>query len=120
MSAYFWLGRDAEPLNTIDEIRRRSHGTPIAFIQAAVALHYGIAPAEMLSQRRARSVARPRQVAMYLAKELTSKSLPNIGRCFGNRDHTTVMHAIKQVKALSSNDPLVFADIAALRNRLAA
>lgn len=120
MSSYFWLGFDAEPVDAAIELRRRSEGAPIAFIQAVVALHYGIAPTEMRSDRRARSVARPRQVAMFLAKELTAKSLPNIGRYFGNRDHTTVMHAIKQVKKLCANDPIMFADIEVLRERLVA
>ncbi|HEY0205081.1 MAG TPA: helix-turn-helix domain-containing protein, partial [Acetobacteraceae bacterium] len=59
---------------------------------------------DMSSARRARAVARPRQVAMYLAKQLTSRSLPEIGRKFGNRDHTTVMHAVKVVAELIETD----------------
>ena len=58
----------------------------------------------MSSARRARAVARPRQVAMYLAKQLTSRSLPEIGRKFGNRDHTTVMHAVQRVGELMARD----------------
>jgi chromosomal replication initiator protein len=58
----------------------------------------------MTSARRARAVARPRQVAMYLAKQLTSRSLPEIGRKFGNRDHTTVMHAVARVAELMEQD----------------
>ena len=57
----------------------------------------------MLSQRRSRPLARPRQIAMYLAKKLTTRSLPEIGRKFANRDHTTVIHAVKTVERLSIN-----------------
>jgi len=58
----------------------------------------------MLSQRRSRPLARPRQVAMYLAKKLTTRSLPEIGRRFANRDHTTVIHAVKTITRISEND----------------
>ena len=75
-------------------------------IQRSVAEYYKIKMSDMLSKRRNRSVARPRQVAMSLAKELTNHSLPEIGEAFGGRDHTTVLHACKQVKKLrdSSQD----------------
>ena len=72
-------------------------------IQRSVAEYYKIKMADMLSKRRNRSVARPRQVAMCLSKELTNHSLPEIGDAFGGRDHTTVMHACKQVKKLRSS-----------------
>ena len=58
----------------------------------------------MVSKRRARAVARPRQVAMYLSKKMTKRSLPDIGRRFGGRDHTTVMHAVKRIDALRLED----------------
>ena len=58
----------------------------------------------MLSQRRSRPLARPRQIAMYLAKKLTTRSLPEIGRKFSNRDHTTVIHAVKTIEKLSLNN----------------
>lgn len=77
----------------------------IAAIQAAVAAHFAIPVAEMVSQRRGREVARPRQVAMFLAKQMTPKSLPDIGRRFGGRDHTTVIHAVRQIERLSQADP---------------
>lgn len=70
----------------------------IAEIQARVARRFNMAPIEMLSERRSMAVAHPRQVAMYLARELTTRSLPIIGRHFGGRDHTTVIHAIKAVE----------------------
>src|SRR3546814_7587708 len=65
----------------------------------------------MVSARRAREVARPRQVAMYLAKRLTPRSLPEIGRRFGGRDHTTVMHAVKRIEELRVEDTELDADI---------
>mgnify|MGYP003335489715 CR=1 FL=1 len=66
--------------------------------------YFNISLNEMLSQRRSRPLARPRQVAMYLAKKLTTRSLPEIGRRFANRDHTTVIHAVKTVTRLSEQD----------------
>ena len=74
----------------------------------------------MSSARRARAVARPRQVAMYLAKQLTSRSLPEIGRKFGNRDHTTVMHAVSRVTELMERDGTFAEDVELLRRLLEA
>lgn len=73
-------------------------------IQKTVAEYYKIKIADLLSKRRSRSVARPRQIAMSLAKELTSHSLPEIGDAFGGRDHTTVIHACRKVKELLASD----------------
>ena len=73
-------------------------------IQNVVSNYYNIALSEMLSQRRSRPLAGPRQVAMYLAKKLTTRSLPEIGRRFANRDHTTVIHAVKTITRLSEQD----------------
>ena len=86
-------------------------------IQRKVAEHWNIRLSEMSSSRRARAVARPRQVAMYLAKQLTSRSLPEIGRKFGNRDHTTVMHAVSRVAELMEQD-LEFAERVELLKRM--
>ena len=72
----------------------------------------------MSSPRRARAVARPRQIAMYLSKQLTSKSLPEIGRTFGGRDHTTVMHAVSRIEELSIEDSLLADDIELLKRTL--
>jgi chromosomal replication initiator protein len=91
---------------TIDEIQRK------------VAEHYNMRLSDMYSARRARNVARPRQVAMYLAKQLTSRSLPEIGRKFGNRDHTTVMHAVSRVCQLIEVDPGFAEDVELLRRML--
>ena len=74
--------------------------------------------AEMTSARRARAVARPRQVAMYLAKQLTSRSLPEIGRKFGGRDHTTVIHAVKKIEELIEGDSALAEDVELLRRML--
>ena len=87
-------------------------------IQTQVAEHFRIRKAEMTSARRAREVARPRQVAMYLAKQLTPKSLPDIGRRFGGRDHTTVIHAVKQIERLRAADSELDADIRLLTRQL--
>jgi hypothetical protein len=78
--------------------------TPITRIKRLTAASFGIPFEEMVSARRSRCVARPRQVAMYLAKKLTPKSLPDIGRQFGNRDHTTVIHAIRLVERMMEED----------------
>ncbi len=93
---------------TIDEIIRK------------VADHYNLRLTDILSPRRARSVARPRQVAMFLAKTLTSKSLPEIGRRFGGRDHTTVIHAVKKIEELRSIDNQIAEDVELLRRMLEA
>ena len=87
-------------------------------IQKRVAEHFNIKTAEMHSARRSRAVARPRQVAMYLCKQLTSRSLPEIGRKFGGRDHTTVMHAIRKVDELIAVDNGFAEDVDLLRRML--
>jgi chromosomal replication initiator protein len=86
------LLRSSDRRITIDEIQRK------------VADHYNLKLTDMASPRRAREVARPRQVAMYLSKQLTPRSLPEIGRKFGGRDHTTVMHAVKKIEELVRED----------------
>ena len=85
-----------------------------------MAEHFNIRVADMYSARRARAVARPRQVAMYLAKQLTSRSLPEIGRKFGGRDHTTVMHAVRKVEELRQGDNILSEDIDLLKRMLEA
>ncbi len=91
---------------TIDEIQKR------------VAEHYHMRLGDMTSARRARNVARPRQIAMFLAKQLTSRSLPEIGKKFGNRDHTTVMHAVSRVNELMETDSQLAEDVELLRKML--
>jgi chromosomal replication initiator protein len=101
-----------------DLLRAYERRVTIEEIQKRVAEHYGIRLADMQSARRARAVARPRQVAMYLAKQLTPRSLPEIGRKFGGRDHTTVIYAIRKIEELRTGDPLLSEDIETLRRLL--
>jgi chromosomal replication initiator protein len=77
-------------------------------IQESVSDRFGVTIEELVSPRRSQSVAYPRQVAMYLCRELTDSSLPKIGREFGNRDHTTVMHATQKITRLISEDRSVY------------
>ncbi|WP_156878652.1 chromosomal replication initiator protein DnaA [Roseomonas gilardii] len=101
-----------------DILRAHDRRVTIEEIQKRVAEHYNMRLADMSSARRARNVARPRQVAMYLAKQLTSRSLPEIGRKFGNRDHTTVMHAVAKVQELMQQDAGFAEDVELLRRML--
>ncbi|MBT4772827.1 MAG: chromosomal replication initiator protein DnaA [Rhodospirillaceae bacterium] len=101
-----------------DLLRANDRRVTIEEIQKRVAEHFNIRLADMHSARRARAVARPRQVAMYLAKQLTSRSLPEIGRKFGGRDHTTVMHAVRKVEELRAGDAGFNEDVELLRRML--
>ena len=101
-----------------DLLRASDRRITIEEIQKKVAEHFTIKLAEMSSARRSRQVARPRQIAMYLAKQLTSRSLPEIGRKFGGRDHTTVMHAVKKVEELKETDQNFAEDVELLRRML--
>jgi len=101
-----------------DLLRASDRRITIEEIQKKVAEHFNIKLAEMSSARRSRLVARPRQVAMYLAKQLTSRSLPEIGRKFGGRDHTTVMHAVKKVEEIRESDLNFAEDVELLRRML--
>lgn len=98
--------RSAEKRITIDDI------------QKATAEHYGMKQADLLSERRNRAVARPRQAAMWLAKQLTTRSLPDIGRRFGGRDHTTVLHAVRRIEALRAEDSALSHDLEMLTRKL--
>lgn len=103
-----------------DILRASSRKISIDEIIRKTAEHYNIRMADFLSPRRARSIVRPRQIAMYLAKQLTTKSLPEIGRNFGGRDHTTVLHAIRRIEELRSVDHHVAEDLELLRRSLEA
>ena len=100
------LLRASERKVTIEEIKRR------------VSEYYSLRMTDLISARRARVVARPRQVAMYLCKMLTSKSLPEIGRGFGGRDHTTVIHAVRKIEELMATDGQLAEDVENLRRLL--
>ena len=87
-------------------------------IQNTVSNFFNIALSEMLSQRRSRPLARPRQIAMFLAKKMTTRSLPEIGRRFANRDHTTVIHAVKTITRLSEQDDEMKKNISQIKSLL--
>jgi len=89
----------------LKDIIGRAHSITAENIQKTVADYYKIKVAEMYSQRRSRNIARPRQIAMALARDLTNNSFPEIGEAFGGRDHTTVMHACKKIDSLKNTDP---------------
>ena len=101
-----------------DVLKANDRRITIEDIQRKVASHYHIRVSDMHSPRRARAVARPRQIAMYLSKQLTQRSLPEIGRKFGNRDHTTVMHAVKKVEELRLADRQFDEDVDMLKRML--
>jgi chromosomal replication initiator protein len=87
-------------------------------IQKATAEHYGMKQADLISERRNRAIARPRQAAMWLAKQLTTRSLPDIGRRFGGRDHTTVLHAVRRIEELKAADAQLARDLETLSRKL--
>lgn len=101
-----------------DLLKAHDRRVTIEEIQKRVAEHYHLKLTDMSSARRARAVARPRQVAMFLAKQLTNRSLPEIGRKFGGRDHTTVMHAVTKVTELMAHDTDFAEDVELLRRML--
>ena len=87
-------------------------------IQRVVSKHYNVTKADLLSARRTRTIVRPRQIAMYLAKALTPRSLPEIGRRFGNRDHTTVLHAVRKIEELARGDVALAQELELLKRML--
>ena len=103
-----------------DLLRASERRLSIEDIQRKVAEHYGIRFADMHSARRARPVARPRQVAMYLCKQLTTHSLPEIGRKFGGRDHTTIIHGVRKIEELMTSDSGLQSDVDQLRRSISA
>ena len=90
----------------------------IDLIQTVVCKFFKISKNEMLSSRRSRYLVRPRQTAIYLTKLLTSKSLPEIGREFSNRDHTTIIHSVKTIEKLKINNPEMIENINKLKNQI--
>ncbi len=102
-----------------DLLRASNRQISVDVIQKRVAAHYGVRVSEMFSARRARNIARPRQIAMYLAKNHTSLSYPEIGRQFGGRDHTTVMHAVKTIENLMTSNAQLAEDVELITSILA-
>ncbi|MBM7066466.1 chromosomal replication initiator protein DnaA [Actibacterium sp. 188UL27-1] len=103
-----------------DTLRASDRKVTVEEIQRKVSEHYNMRLSDMIGPKRHRTIARPRQMAMYLAKQLTSRSLPEIGRRFGGRDHTTVMHAVKRIEELRSTDSQIAEDLDLLRRSLEA
>ena len=103
-----------------DILKASDRKVTVEEIQRRVAEHYSIRLSDLIGPRRVRSIARPRQVAMYLSKQLTSRSLPEIGRRFGGRDHTTVMHGVRRIEELQTIDSQMFEDVEMLRRALEA
>ena len=101
-----------------DFINYNNKSINIGSIQNIVAAHFNLNVSEMLSVRRSRSLARPRQIAMYLAKRLTTSSLPEIGRKFSNRDHTTVIHAVKKIEELINKDNEIKQQVSEIKKKL--
>ncbi|MDE1174786.1 MAG: chromosomal replication initiator protein DnaA [Parvibaculaceae bacterium] len=101
-----------------DLLRSNDRKVTIEEIQRKVAEYYNVRLADLLSARRSRQIARPRQVAMYLSKQLTTRSLPEIGRKFGGRDHTTVIHAVRKIDELCQSDAGLEEDVDLLRRML--
>lgn len=101
-----------------DLLRANDRRVSIDEIQKKVAEYFSVRVSDMHSPRRARTVARPRQIAMYLSKHLTPRSLPEIGRKFGGRDHTTVLHAVKKIETLIAEEKSMREDIELLRRML--
>ena len=103
-----------------DILRSSDRKLSIEDIQRKVAEHYNIKLADLVGQKRVRTIARPRQVAMYLAKQMTTRSLPEIGRRFGGRDHTTIMHGVRKIEELCAEDHGMAEDVQLLRRALEA
>ena len=101
-----------------DILRASDRKLTIEEIQRKVAEHYNIRLSDMIGPKRLRNIARPRQVAMYLAKQLTPRSLPEIGRRFGGRDHTTIMHGVKKIEELMATDSQLNDDLNLLKRML--
>ncbi len=103
-----------------DVLRASDRKVTVEEIQRKVAEHYNIRMSDMIGPKRQRAIARPRQVAMKLCKDLTTRSLPDIGRRFGGRDHTTVMHGVRRVEELVKSDSQIAEDVELLRRSLEA
>lgn len=101
-----------------DILRSSDRKLTIEEIQRKVAEHYNIRLSDMIGPKRLRNIARPRQVAMYLSKQLTPRSLPEIGRRFGGRDHTTIMHGVRKIEELMAIDSQLADDLQLLRRLL--
>ncbi len=121
--AYAQLNNEAITLDfatqTLGEVLRATQRRiTIDEIQIAVSAHFEVKKIDLISERRAVAIARPRQIAMYLAKRLTTRSLPEIGRKFGNRDHSTVIHAVRRIEDLRGKDSEIDGAVRTLMRQL--
>jgi hypothetical protein len=109
-----------DAIRKLKELKAEKDESPIGIksIIAVVARHYGVKPIDLVSHRRTANIVIPRQVAMYLAKTVTLRSLPFIGRHFGGRDHTTVLHSVRKIAWMVEHDPDFAAEIEKLRASL--
>jgi chromosomal replication initiator protein len=103
-----------------DVLRASDRKVTVEEIQRRVGEHFNVRLSDLIGPKRTRTIARPRQIAMYLSKQLTSRSLPEIGRRFGGRDHTTVMHAVRRIDDLRARDNQIAEDLELLRRMLEA
>ena len=101
-----------------DILRASDRKVSVEEIQRKVAEHYNIRLSDLVGPKRVRTLARPRQIAMYLAKQMTSRSLPEIGRRFGGRDHTTIMHGVRKIEEMLGSDDQIARDVEALTRKL--
>ena len=104
----------------VDILRASDRKITVEEIQRRVSEHFNIRLSDLIGPRRVRTFARPRQVAMYLCKQMTTRSLPEIGRRFGGRDHTTIMHGVKKIEELMQKDSQIADDLELLRRTLEA
>ncbi len=109
--------RFKEPwFSIVDEISERAQQrVNVLKIQMATARYYNVSRADILSHRRTNNVVKPRQIAMYLCKVLTMKSLPEIGRMFDGRDHTTILHAVKKIESLIAKDAVLASEVGSIK-----
>ena len=114
----FQVGLDEAQAILRPHLRGGEKRITIDEIQKATAEHYAMKQADLISERRNRAIARPRQAAMWLAKQLTTRSLPDIGRRFGGRDHTTVLHAVRRIEELKAGDAQLARDLEVLTRKL--
>lgn len=112
-----WVARQKEIwFSIVDEVEPpQQRNVRIEEIQRVVAGHFGLSRADLISERRMLPLVRPRQIAMYFARHYTRRTLPEIGRRFGGKDHTTVLHGVRKITRELETDEQLAADVAALR-----
>lgn len=115
---WFWELVNFTPRVSRTAVTSHQVGPRVDFIQSVIAKKYGISKTDILSQRRHKTVVEARHVAIYIAKTMTTQSMPEIGRRFSNRDHTTILHAVRKIAALVARDPILAARIEDIKAEL--